>query len=145
MKMGSHIFLVNSYYVLPYLMIICHHIYKKSVELVKCLLQVHFVWLVSNSLGVDTHTNRHIFTRGGKKQPLITYWPILKTYQLMFAYHYVLFKVLQPACMKYRAQGKSKVVNIAWGKAKWHICHDTLTKCCINTHGCVLCSQESHA
>ena len=33
--------------------------------------------------------------------------------------------------MKYTAQGKSQVANIARGKAECYICHETLTKSCI--------------
>ena len=33
--------------------------------------------------------------------------------------------------MKYTAQGESQVANIARGKAKCYICHETLTKSCI--------------
>ena len=49
----------------------------------------------------------------------------------IYAMHYELLKVLQPVCMKYTAQGESWVTNIAWGKAKCHICQETLTKSCI--------------
>ena len=33
--------------------------------------------------------------------------------------------------MKYTAQGKSQVANIAQGKAEFYICCETLTKSCI--------------
>ena len=39
---------------------------------------------------------------------------------------YVLLKALPPVCVKYTAQGESRVANIAQGKA-----HETLTKSCI--------------
>ena len=41
----------------------------------------------------------------------------------------VLLKALPPVCMKYTAQGESRVANIALGES--YICHETLTKSCI--------------
>ena len=38
---------------------------------------------------------------------------------------------LKPVYMKYTAQGESRVVNIARGKAECYICHETLIKSCI--------------
>ena len=43
----------------------------------------------------------------------------------------VLLKALPPVCMKYTAQGESRVANIAQGKVECYICHETLTKSCI--------------
>ena len=53
----------------------------------------------------------------------------------------MLLKVLPPVCMKYTARGESRVANIAQGKAKCYICHETLTKSCILSYklsGCAL-------
>ena len=50
---------------------------------------------------------------------------------------YALLKALPPVCMKYTARGESRVANIAQGKAKCYICHETLTK------GCVLSYKQS--
>ena len=47
---------------------------------------------------------------------------------------YVLLKALLPVCMKYTAQGKSQVANIAWGEAECHIHHKTLTKRAVYFH-----------
>ena len=44
---------------------------------------------------------------------------------------HVLLKALPPVCMKYTAQGESRVANIARGEAKCYVCHETLTKSCI--------------
>ena len=44
---------------------------------------------------------------------------------------YVLLKALPPVCMKYTARDESRVANIARGKAKCYICHETLIKSCI--------------
>ena len=44
---------------------------------------------------------------------------------------YVLLKAMPPVCMKYTAQGESRVANIAQGEAECYICYETLTKCCI--------------
>ena len=41
---------------------------------------------------------------------------------------HVLLKALLPVCMKYTAQGESRVANIARGEAECYICHETLTK-----------------
>ena len=41
---------------------------------------------------------------------------------------YVSLKALLPVCMKYTAQGESRVANIAPGKAECYIFHETLTK-----------------
>ena len=44
---------------------------------------------------------------------------------------YVLLKALPPVCMKYTAQGESRVANIVQGEAECYICHETFTKGCI--------------
>ena len=44
---------------------------------------------------------------------------------------YVSLLALPLICIKYTAQGESQVANIAQGKAKCYICHETLTKSCI--------------
>ena len=44
---------------------------------------------------------------------------------------YVLLKALLPVCMKYTAQGESRVAKIVQGEAECYICHETLTKRCI--------------
>ena len=44
---------------------------------------------------------------------------------------YLLLKALPPVCMKYTAQGESRVANVVWSKIKYYICHKTLTKSCI--------------
>ena len=36
--------------------------------------------------------------------------------------------------MKYTARDESQVANIAQGKAKYYICHETLTKSCIPSY-----------
>ena len=40
----------------------------------------------------------------------------------------LLLKALPPVCMKYTAQGESRVASIAQGEAKCYIFHATLTK-----------------
>ena len=47
---------------------------------------------------------------------------------MTYMYH---LKHCQQVCMKYTAQGESRVANIAQGKAECYICHETLTKNCI--------------
>jgi len=42
--------------------------------------------------------------------------------------HYILLKALPPICMKYTAGDENQVANMAWGKAKSYICHETLIK-----------------
>jgi len=41
---------------------------------------------------------------------------------------YLLLKALPPVCMKYTALDESRMANIARGKAKCYICHETLIK-----------------
>ena len=43
----------------------------------------------------------------------------------------LLLKALLPVCMKYIAQGESRVANIAGGEANCYICHETVNKSCI--------------
>ena len=47
-------------------------------------------------------------------------------------YVYVLLNALPPVCMVYTAQGESQVANIVRDEAECYICHETLTKSCID-------------